>query len=130
MQSSSFSRMNSLKDQLAFILTSVWEVQVGDGSMQCVSAVPSLQALVLGFTKVQDPGLAMLATLPSLTHLALTAEGITEAGLLVTALTSQALSARPAPHSCKKSDLAWSLTCPALLHLPSKTKSLELCLDM
>lgn len=51
--------------------------------MQCVSAVPSLRALVLGHTRVQDSGLAMLANLPCLTHLALAAEGITQAGLLV-----------------------------------------------
>ena len=59
-------------------------LQVADGSMQCVSAVSSLKALVLGFTRVQDPGLAMLAALPALTHLALTAEGVTLIGLLVT----------------------------------------------
>lgn len=51
--------------------------------MQCVSAVPSLRALVLGHTRVQDAGLAMLAHLPGLTHVALAAEGITQAGLLV-----------------------------------------------
>lgn len=63
-------------------------LQVADGSMQCVSAVPSLRALVLGHTQVQDAGLAMLPALPGLTHLALTAEGITQAGLLVTILDS------------------------------------------
>lgn len=58
-------------------------LQVADGSMQCVSAVPSLRAVVLGHTRVQDAGLAMLASLPCLTHLALAAEGITQEGLLV-----------------------------------------------
>ena len=56
--------------------------------MQCASAVPSLRALVLGHTRVQDPGLAMLAALPALTHLALTAEGITQTGLLVSSPSS------------------------------------------
>ena len=51
--------------------------------MRCVSAVPSLRALVLGFTKVQDAGLKMLAALPRLNHLSLIAEGITQTGLLV-----------------------------------------------
>lgn len=60
-----------------------WLVQVADGSMKCVSALPSLQSLVLGFTRVQDTGMALLTALPGLTHLALLAEGITQAGLLV-----------------------------------------------
>ena len=51
--------------------------------MQCVSAVSSLRALVLGHTQVQDAGLAMLPALQGLTRLALTAEGITQAGLSV-----------------------------------------------
>lgn len=71
---------------------SVLRVQVGDGSMQCASAVPSLRALLLGSTKVQDPGLAMLAALPGLAHLVLTAEGITHTGLQVTACPLQAHS--------------------------------------
>lgn len=54
--------------------------------MQCVSAVPSLRALVLGHTRVQDTGLAMLAALSALTHVTFTAEAITNAGLLVSCL--------------------------------------------
>lgn len=60
----------------------VW-LQVADGSMQCVSAVPNLRALVLGHTRVQDTGLAMLAASSALTHVTFTAEAITNAGLLV-----------------------------------------------
>ncbi|DBA97456.1 TPA: hypothetical protein ACH3X1_015172 [Trebouxia sp. C0004] len=56
--------------------------KVGDGSMRCVSAVSSLQSLVLGSTRVQDAGLAMLTALPALTSLSLLAEGITQAGVL------------------------------------------------
>lgn len=51
--------------------------------MKCVSAVTSLQSLVLGSTRVQDAGLAQLTALPALTNLSLLAEGITPAGLLV-----------------------------------------------
>ena len=51
--------------------------------MRCVAAVPSLKSLVLGFTRVQDAGLATLTALQGLTHLALTAEAITSEGLLV-----------------------------------------------
>jgi len=51
--------------------------------MRCVSAVTSLQSLVLGSTRVQDAGLALLTALPALTSLSLLAEGITQAGLLV-----------------------------------------------
>ena len=51
--------------------------------MRCVSAVTSLQSLVLGSTRVQDAGLALLTALPALTSLSLVAEGITQAGLLV-----------------------------------------------
>ena len=60
-----------------------------------MSAVPSLKALVLGFTRVQDPGLAMLSALPALTHLALTAEGITLTGLLVSTPIMQAPNQPP-----------------------------------
>ncbi|KAL3149078.1 hypothetical protein ABBQ32_001921 [Trebouxia sp. C0010 RCD-2024] len=56
--------------------------KVADGSMQCVSAVPNLRALVLGHTRVQDTGLAMLAASSALTHVTFTAEAITNAGLL------------------------------------------------
>ena len=51
--------------------------------MKCVSAVASLQSLVLGSTRVQDAGLAQLTALPALTNLSLLAEGITPSGLLV-----------------------------------------------
>ena len=69
-----------------------WCVQVADGSMQCVSAVPSLQSLVLGGTRVTDVGLVMLTGLPALTHMALSAESVTQTGLLV--------GARNCPTSC------------------------------
>ena len=79
---SQYSAIHSLQQLLPSTEHMLWQ-QVGDGSMQCVSAVPSLKALVLGYTRVQDTGLAMLATLPGLTHLAFAAEGITHTGLLV-----------------------------------------------
>ena len=48
-----------------------------------MSAVASLQSLVLGSTRVQDAGLAQLTALPALINLSLLAEGITPSGLLV-----------------------------------------------
>lgn len=59
------------------------DMQVSDSSMQSVAGLPSLRQLALGHTKVGDPGLALLAALPHLTHLHLQAEAITLAGLQV-----------------------------------------------
>lgn len=66
--------------------------------MKCVSAVASLQSLVLGSTRVQDAGLAQLTPLPALTNLSLLAEGITTAGLLVGPLSPVCVSATTHTH--------------------------------
>ena len=51
--------------------------------MQSVAAVSSLRHLALGYTRVGDPGLALLGSLPNLTSLHLIAEAITPTGLQV-----------------------------------------------